>query len=61
MQFSAAMQSLHNYSLHVVEASDIIHHFKFDNFDSTVPDSITKLFTNPFNYLSIIIALLKFV
>ena len=54
-QVFATMQSLHDYSLHVVEASDIIHHLKFDNFNANILDSITKLFTNPLNYVSLIL------
>jgi hypothetical protein len=56
-QFSTALQSLHEYGLHVVESSDIAHHLKFANFDMDIPDRITSMFTNPFNYVSIILVL----
>ena len=57
-QFSTALQSLHEYGLHVVEASDIAHHLKFANFNVDTPDQITALFTNPFNYMSIFLTLI---
>ena len=50
-RFSTAMQSLHNYGLHIVEAGDIIHHLK--TLDANSPYS--TLFTNPFNYVSLIL------
>ena len=53
-QFSAAMQSLHDYGLHIVEASDIIHHLK--TLDTA--SSYSQLFTNPFNYVSLILGAL---
>ncbi len=56
-KFSHALQSLHDYGLHVVEASDIVHHLKFNHFEGMIPDQITNLFSNPFNYVIGIIAL----
>ena len=57
IQFSAALQSLHNFGLHVVEAAYIAHHFKFESFNDPTPANITKMFSNPFNILSIILTL----
>ena len=51
-EFSQALQSLHEYGLHVVEATDIAHHLKFNDFSDNIPTSISRLFTNPFNYVS---------
>ena len=58
VQFSAALQSLQDDGLHVVDAADIAHHLKFNAFTDAIPSDITTLFTNPFNILSIILTLL---
>jgi len=52
-QFSKAMQSLNDYGLHIIYAADIAHHLKFENFDETIPTSITDLFTNPMHSISL--------
>ena len=56
IQFSAALQSLHDYGLHIVKAADIAHHLKLDSFNDAIQSDITNLFSNPFDYGSIIIA-----
>ena len=56
-KFSTALQSLHDYGLHVVEASDIVHHLKFNNFEGSIPNSISNLISNPFNYVIGLIAI----
>ena len=53
-QFSKAMQSLNDYGLHIVDAADIAHHLKFENFNDPVPTSITDLFTNPMHSISLV-------
>ncbi len=45
-QFSKAMQSLNDNGPHIVDAADIAHHLKFENFNEPIPTSITDLFTN---------------
>ena len=42
VQFSAALQSLPDYGLHVLEAADIAHHLKFETFNDPIPASIIK-------------------
>ena len=58
VKFSAALQSLQDYGLHVVDAADIAHHLKFNSFTDDIPSDITSLFSKPFNILSIILTLL---
>jgi hypothetical protein len=53
-QFSKAMQSLNDYGLHIVDAADIAHHLKFENFNDPIPTSITDLFTNPMHSISLV-------
>jgi len=50
-QFSQAMQSLNDYGLHIVDAADIAHHLKFENFN----DPITDLFTNLMHSITLIL------
>jgi hypothetical protein len=38
---------LNDYGLHFVDAADISHHLKFENFNEPIPNSITDLFSNP--------------
>ena len=53
-QFSQAMQSLNDYGLHIVDAADIAHHLKFENFNEPIPLSISNLFTNPMYIVTIV-------
>jgi len=53
-QFSKAIQSLNHYGLHIVDAADITHHLKFENFNDPVPTSITDLFSNPMHSITLI-------
>ena len=53
-QFSKAMQSLNDYGLHIVDAADIAHHLKFENFNDPIPTSITDLFSNPMHSISLV-------
>ena len=55
-QFSLAMQSLNDYGLHIVDAADIAHHLKFENFNEPVPLSISNLFSNPMHTVTIVLA-----
>ena len=55
-QFSLAMQSLNDYGLHIVDAADIAHHLKFENFNEPVPFSISNLFSNPMHMVTIVLA-----
>jgi hypothetical protein len=55
-QFSQAMQSLNDYSLHIVAAADIAHHLKFDNYNDIVSLSISNLFSNPMHTITIAFA-----
>ena len=55
-QFSQAMQSLQDYGLHIVDASDIAHHLKFSNFNEPIPFEIAQLFNNPMHYVTIILS-----
>ena len=55
-QFSQAMQSLNDYGLHIVDAVDIAHHLKFENFNEPVPLSISNLFSNPMHTVTIVLA-----
>jgi hypothetical protein len=55
-QFSQAMQSLNDYGLHIVDAADITHHLKFENFNEPVPLSISNLFLNPMHTVTIVFA-----
>jgi hypothetical protein len=49
-----AMQLLNDYGLHNVDAADITHHLKFENFNDPIPTSITDLFTNPMHSITYI-------
>ena len=55
-QFSKAMQSLNDYGLHIVDATDIAHHLKFENFNEPTPLSIANLFSNPMHYVTLVFA-----
>ena len=55
-QFSQAMQSLNDYGLHIVDAADIAHHLKFENFNDPVPLTISNMFSNPLHYVTIAFA-----
>ena len=55
-QFSQAMPSLNDYGLHIVDAADIAHHHKFENFNEPVPLSISNLFSNPIHIVTIVFA-----
>jgi len=57
-QFSSAMQSLRDYGLHIVDAADIAHHLKFNNFNDPAPKSISDLFDNPLHFVTIAIGFL---
>ncbi len=48
------MQSLNDYGLHIVDAADIAHHLKFENFNDPIPTSITDLFTNLMHSISLV-------
>jgi hypothetical protein len=39
-----------------VDAADIGHHLKFSNFQDSIPSDITNMMSNPFNYMTTIIA-----
>jgi len=54
-QFSIAIQSLNDYGLHIVDAADIAHHLKFENFNEPIPTSITDLFTNPMHSITLLL------
>ena len=56
-QFSKAMQSMHKYGLHTVRANDIIQHLQTANFAAQIPDFLSGLLKNPFNYSSGIMSL----
>jgi hypothetical protein len=49
------MQSLNDYGLHIVDAADIAHHLKFENFNDPIPTSITDLFSNPMHSITLIL------
>jgi len=53
-QFSKAIQSLNDYGLHIVDAADIAHRLRFENFNDRVPTSITDLFSNPMHSITLI-------
>jgi hypothetical protein len=53
-QFSKAIQLLNDYRLHIVDAADIAHHFKFENFNEPIPTSITDLFSNPMHSITLV-------
>jgi len=36
----------YDYGLHIVDAANITHHLKFENFNELIPTSITELFSN---------------
>ena len=55
-QFSEAMQSLQDYGLHIVDASDIAHHLKFSNFNEPIPFEISQMFNNPMHYATIVLS-----
>ena len=50
------MQSLNDYGLHIVDAADIAHHLKFENFNEPIPLSISNLLTNPMHIVTIVIS-----
>ena len=56
MQFSEAMQSLQDYGLHIVDASNIAHHLKFSNFNVPIPFEISQMFNNPMHYAAIVLS-----
>jgi hypothetical protein len=51
-QFSTAMQSLHQYGLHTIRATDIIQHLQTQKIAEQIPDFLSGLLKNPFNYSS---------
>ena len=55
-QFSQAMQSLNDYGLHIVDAADIAHHLKFENFNEPIPLSISNLFSNPMHIIILVVS-----
>ena len=55
-QFSEALQSLHDYGLHIVDAADIAGHLKTSSAQST-----TAHFTNPLNYFGPLMALIALI
>jgi len=54
-QFSQAMQYLNDYGLHIVDAADIAHHLRFENFNEPISTSITDLFTNWMHSISLVL------
>ena len=56
--FTAALNSLIDYGLHVVEAADIAHQLKFVNFTDNTPAAYTDMFSHPMHIVVIIISCL---
>ena len=50
------MQSLKDYCLHIVFASDIAHHLKFSNCNEPISFQIAQLFTNPMHYVTLVLS-----
>jgi hypothetical protein len=50
------MQSLNDYGLHIVDAADIAHHLKFENFNEPIPLSISNLFSNPMHIIILVVS-----
>jgi len=49
---SSPTSNLSNF--HIVDATDIAHHLKFENFNAPIPTSITDLFTNLMHNITLI-------
>ena len=46
------MQSMHQYGLHTIRATDIIQHLQTQKIAEQIPDFLSGLLQNPFNYSS---------
>jgi len=57
-QFSQAMQSLRDFGLHIVDAADIAHHLKFNNFNEPIPFEISSIFYNPMHIVTVVISII---
>jgi hypothetical protein len=57
-QFSQAMQSLRDFGLHIVDAADIAHYLKFNNFNQPVPFEISSIFYNPMHIVTVVISII---
>ena len=49
------MQSLQDYGLHIVDASNIAYRLKFSNFNEPIPFEMAQLFNNPMHYVTIVL------
>jgi hypothetical protein len=57
-QFSTALNSLQEYGRHVVDAADIAHHLKLQNFQHDIPANMLSSLRNPMHYFSLVVMIL---
>ena len=55
--FSKAMQTMHDFGLHTIKANDLIQHLRTQNIAEQIPDFLSGLLQNPFNYSSGLISI----